>query len=164
MDFILNLIVALLSFFYINDGNYEDEFIPELSGDLYQVVRVIDGDTIVVRLDSGTEKSVRYIGIDTPEPYRDAEPACFSLEASLMNRQLVQGKMVRLEGGVENQDRYDRWLRYVYVDDLFVNEILIKNGYAKSLAIAPNTLYAAEFRVLESIAKESNLGLWGACE
>ncbi|MFT7645132.1 MAG: micrococcal nuclease [Candidatus Paceibacteria bacterium] len=127
-----------------------------------EVVRVIDGDTIVVLI-TNKEQTIRYIGIDTPEPYRDAEPACFSLEASLKNRELVEGKIVRLESDRENTDRYGRLLRYVYVDDIFVNAELIKEGYAKDMAIKPNTVHKNLFATLEQAARKQGVGLWGSC-
>lgn len=127
------------------------------------VVAVIDGDTIEVVIDGKVEK-VRYIGIDTPEPYRDGEPACFSAQATTENKRLVEGKEVTLVADVENRDKYKRLLRYVYVGDRFVNAKLIEEGFAKTLLIKPNLLHADEFAELQKEAKEIGKGLWGACE
>lgn len=127
------------------------------------VVRVIDGDTIDVQL-HGTTTRVRYIGIDTPEPYRDAEPACFSEEASARNAVLVAGQEVRLVADQEDKDRYDRLLRYVYVDNVFINQVLIEEGYAVPLPIAPNTTYARVFKRLADEAASEARGLWSACQ
>lgn len=128
-----------------------------------EVARVIDGDTIDVLID-GVEQRVRYIGIDTPEPYREGAPECFSTEASAYNTSLVEGKLVRLKADVEDKDRYGRLLRYVYVDDVFVNEKLIQEGYATTLPIKPNTTYAQSFKRSENDAKSDARGLWGACQ
>ena len=77
------------------------------------VVRVIDGDTIEVEID-GTSYRVRYIGIDTPETVHPQKPVeCFGKEASEKNRELVEGKRVRLEKDVSDTDKYGRLLRYV---------------------------------------------------
>ena len=129
---------------------------------LAEVVRVIDGDTIAVSID-GVQETVRYIGIDTPEPYRDGEPACFSQEASDRNKQLVANQWVTLVADVENRDRYDRLLRYVYVDDVFVNEVLVADGYATALYIKPNVAKATQFSQLEDEAQAAGRGLWTAC-
>lgn len=126
------------------------------------VVRVIDGDTIVVEIE-GVQETVRYIGIDTPEPYRDGQPACFSSEASVRNVELVAGREVLLIADSEDRDRYDRLLRYVYVDKLFVNEQLMIEGYATTLSIPPNTTHAASFQAAKEYAREAGLGLWSAC-
>lgn len=162
MDFIITLLLSILSLF--NIGGTEVERIGfSIPSTTAEVVRVIDGDTIVVRI-TGEEQTIRYIGIDTPEPYRDGEPACFSLEASLKNKELVQGKTVRLESDSEDTDRYDRLLRYVYVDEVFVNAELVRGGYAKKLVIKPNTTHKNQFADLEQTAREQGLGLWGDCQ
>lgn len=127
------------------------------------VVRVIDGDTIDVLIDEETAR-VRYIGIDTPEPYRDGKPACFAEAASAANSDLVAGKKVQLVADAENTDRYDRLLRYVYADGQFVNATLLEEGYATTLPIQPNTRYAKLFKVLENEARTNNRGLWQACQ
>lgn len=126
------------------------------------VVRVIDGDTIVVEID-GVQETVRYIGIDTPEPYRDRQPACFSTEATVRNRELVADREVQLVADAEDQDRYGRLLRYVYVDNLFINEQLIIEGYATTLLIPPNTTHAASLKAAKENAREDGRGLWSAC-
>lgn len=130
--------------------------------DLVTVVRVVDGDTIDVLLNATTTR-VRYIGIDTPEPYRDREPACFSRESSDKNRDLVEGREVRLVPDAEDVDKYGRLLRYVYVDEVFVNQVLLEGGYAVPLTIKPNTLHAKDFKILADKAKADKLGLWSAC-
>jgi micrococcal nuclease len=164
MKILLTIIFLLTTLFFVSTGEFEvqpDDSEVKLVG--AQVVRVVDGDTIVVSI-AGREETVRYIGIDTPEPYRDGEPACFSREASARNRTLVAGKLVQLQSDQEDRDRYNRLLRYVYVDDVFVNRVLVEEGYATSLTIAPNTKYATEFRDLERTAQLARFGLWSACE
>ena len=94
------------------------------------VKRVIDGDTI--ELDNG--KTLRYIGIDTPETKHPTKGVqCFGEEAYKKNKELVEGKRVQLEKDVSETDRYGRLLRYVFVlpDDasrsatLFINQSLV---------------------------------------
>lgn len=125
----------------------------------YNVKRVIDGDTVVL---SGGER-VRYIGVDTPEihhPVKGVE--YFGPEAAEFNKKLVLNKNIRLEFDKEKYDRYGRTLAYVFLEDgTFVNEDLIKNGYARTMAIKPNTKYAGLFKELQIQAKAKKLGLWG---
>lgn len=137
-----------------------------------RVVRVVDGDTVIVRTVSvqggeatGPERRVRYIGIDTPESVKpDAPTECFGKEAAEANRRLVQGKVVRLVSDKERFDRFGRALAYVYVKGKFVNGDLVRNGYATTIEIEPNTSKADELNDLERVAKRTNAGLWGACE
>lgn len=117
-----------------------------------QVLRVIDGDTIV--LEGG--QRVRYIGIDTPEESRP-----YYLEAKEENKRLVQGKKVRLEYDVEKEDKYGRALAYVYVGEIFVNAELVKNGYAMIYTFPPNVKYAKTFLALQQEARTAKRGLWG---
>jgi micrococcal nuclease len=133
------------------------------SPSLARVERVVDGDTVVVRLDGRSER-VRYIGVDTPESVKPGERVqCFGKSAAAANRRLVLGRDVRLEYDAEARDRYGRLLAYVWRGDLLVNAELIRQGYAKPLEIAPNLAHAAELRRLASAARRGRRGLWRRC-
>jgi micrococcal nuclease len=126
-----------------------------------RVERVVDGDTIVV-----DGESVRLIGIDTPESVKPGTPVeCFAKEASAFTERLVEGRRVRLERDVEERDRYDRLLGYVYRrgDGLFVNAELVRRGYATPATFPPNVRHADEFSRLAREAREAGRGLWSAC-
>ncbi len=128
------------------------------------VTRVVDGDTVEVALPGGI-KDVRYIGIDTPESVAPDQPVeCFGERASALNRRLVEGKRVVLVFDQERRDQYGRLLAYVYVGDLFVNAKLVRDGFARTLAISPNTEHATLFDRLEQQAGNAGRGLWGSCE
>ncbi|HEX77028.1 MAG TPA: thermonuclease family protein [Dehalococcoidia bacterium] len=120
------------------------------------VTRVIDGDTIEI---AGGQR-VRYIGIDTPEVYPQLEP--WGLEALAANERLVGGKRVRLERDVTDRDRYGRLLRYVYVDDTFVNAELVRLGLARARAYPPDTKYQHILEQAEREARAAGLGIWAA--
>ena len=122
---------------------------------LVKVTKVIDGDTIVVE---GGE-IVRYIGIDTPE--KDQE--CFSRDATSKNEELVGGKLVRLEKDISERDRYQRLLKYVWSGDIFVNEYLVRQGYATAVSYPPDVKYQELFRQAEKEARENGSGLWKEC-
>lgn len=128
-----------------------------------RVVRAIDGDTIEVTIDGGTD-DVRYIGVDTPETVKPGEPVqCYGPQASAFNHRLVDGETVRLVFDRELRDVYGRLLAYVYADGTFVNAELIRGGYARTLEIPPNTAEADRLAKLEQEAGEAGVGLWGAC-
>ena len=108
---------------------------PTFAAGCYYVKKVIDGDTI--ELVDGTK--IRYIGIDTPETVHPSKPVEFmGKEASNFNKTLVEGQCVHLEYDVERTDKYGRTLAYVYLDTLFVNAELVKQGYAQILTIPPD--------------------------
>jgi micrococcal nuclease len=135
------------------------------SGDVARVVRVVDGDTILVSVD-GREERVRYIGVDTPETVKPGAPVeCFGKKASARNKALVAGRRVRLVRDAEERDRYGRLLAYVYRadDGVFVNASLVRDGYAQPLTIPPNVAHAGEFASLARAARDAGRGLWNAC-
>ncbi len=131
-----------------------------------RMVRVVDGDTIVVDVD-GREERVRLIGIDTPESVAEERPdQCYGVEASdEVKRLLPEGTELVLERDVEPRDQYDRLLAYVYraEDELFVNEVLVRDGFAGILNYPPNDTYAERFRSLEAAARQQGTALWGVC-
>lgn len=129
-----------------------------------KVVRVVDGDTIVVEA-NGNKERVRYIGVDTPESVKPNTPVeCYAKVASHLNEELVGGKTVVLTPGSEQRDRYGRLLAYVRTKDgVDVNRELIARGAAKTLEITPNTQRADEFSVLEAKARNEQAGMWGVC-
>ena len=128
---------------------------------LFVVSRVIDGDTIEL----ATGEKIRYIGIDTPETVHPKKAVqCFGKEASNYNRQLVEGKKVRLQKDVSETDKYGRLLRYVYLSDgTFVNLKLVKEGFATAATFPPDVAHAAEFRSAAAVARAAKRGLWGKC-
>ena len=134
-----------------------------------EVTRVIDGDTIEVRI-SGGEDEVRYIGIDTPETVKPGTPVqCFGPQASSENHRLVEGRRVRLVFDRERRDVYGRLLAYVYLPaaaggrPTFVNAELVRRGLARTLTIAPNTAHVGLFDKLQARAGQAGRGLWGSC-
>lgn len=131
-----------------------------------RVERVVDGDTLAVRVD-GRDERVRYIGVDTPETVKPNAPVeCFGAAASALNKRLVrEGERVTLRFDRELRDRYGRLLAYVYRerDALFVNARLVREGAARTLSIAPNTAYAGQLARLQAQARAAARGLWGAC-
>lgn len=131
------------------------------------VVRVVDGDTLVVDAD-GTEERVRLIGIDTPESVDRSRPVmCFGKEATAhMQELLPEGTRVQLVRDVEARDRYDRLLAYVYraSDGRFVNLAMVEDGFADQYTFPPNVARTEELGRAARAAREAGRGLWSACE
>lgn len=128
---------------------------PQLAdqfGETAVVTKVIDGDTIDVLLD-GRSYRVRYIGIDTPE----RDEACYN-EATTANATYVEGQTVRLVQDTSNTDRYDRLLRYVYVDEVLVNAELVAGGWAESKRYPPDDELFNYLEDLEDSAADQQLG------
>lgn len=134
------------------------------------VVRVVDGDTAVFRLESGAQEKVRFIGVDTPESTTQVE--VYGKEASAYTkRSLTVGKRVFLEKDVEERDRYGRMLAYVWlakpgaaadaeIRSKMFNARLALDGYAQQMTIQPNSRYAEYFSAYVREARTADKGLW----
>lgn len=123
--------------------------------EIVTVSRVIDGDTI--ELTDG--RIVRYIGVDAPDAGK-----CFSRSATKVNQVLVEGKKVALEKDRSEVDADGRLLRYVWVGKTLVNERIVAEGFAESVAVTPDFRYNGQIYNAHRSAREQNLGLWNVCK
>jgi micrococcal nuclease len=119
-----------------------------------QVVEVVDGDTIDVRLGEQVMR-VRYIGVDTPEQ----DEALYG-EALAYNQSLVGQRTVTLVKDISETDSFGRLLRYVIAGEVFVNQVLVEQGFAQSMAYAPDTACVAVFEAAQRSAQTVQVGLW----
>jgi micrococcal nuclease len=135
--------------------------IPNNPPETGKVVDVVDGDTIKVLLDQdGLIYIVRYIGMDTPEYTTQVE--FYGSEAATKNVELVFGKTAQLIKDVSETDVYGRLLRYVIVDNIFINYELVAKGYANTASYPPDIACIPMFQRAEQQARATNLGLWNA--
>ncbi len=143
----------------------------------YDVVRVVDGDTIVVvdsnsvdpengnrKDDRKDHATIRLIGLNTPESVDPRKPVeCFAAEASEFLKETLSGGRVRLEfdPSQDSKDRYGRHLAYVYSEDgLFINLHMIEEGYGHEYTHDKPYAYQASFKQAEAYAKYHSNGLW----
>jgi micrococcal nuclease len=139
------------------------------------VRRVIDGDTVVVRLADSRQERVRLIGIDAPEIHESEK---LTREVARTGRDsatlrglgrgaaaftaalLPPGSRVWLELDVERQDGDRRLLAYVWrADGILVNLALLEAGQARLLTIPPNVRHADRFRACAGVARMARRGL-----
>mgnify|MGYP001954994702 CR=1 FL=1 len=147
----------------LTDNDFVNEIIaryPELNHKPYEietVSRVVDGDTF----ETASGLKVRLIGVNTPEVYGGAEH--YGREASAFSKEQLQNKTVYLFQDVSETDRYGRLLRYVFIEDQSVmfNEYLLIEGYANTMTVPPDVMFADKFADLERQSRESGKGLWG---
>ncbi|NIT04215.1 hypothetical protein GTO10_04830, partial [Candidatus Saccharibacteria bacterium] len=100
-------------------------------------------------------QKVRYLGVDAPNL-----KGCFGTKVRAKNRNLVVGKEAKLYKDMTDADKAGRLLRYVWVEDLFVNDFLVRQGYAVANPQSPDVRYEEQFRQAEAEAKEEKRGLW----
>ncbi|MAG12494.1 hypothetical protein CL630_01645 [bacterium] len=161
-------IITLITFLLVGGsiGGYKivkDNRATAFENDIHAVVKVIDGDTI----DIENKKRIRLLGIDSPE-----RKTCYYQESKDALTELLNEKDIRIEKDISGTDRYDRFLRYIYIsaddpedDDLFVNEWLVREGHAFKNPIAPNNRYLDLLARAQEEAREAERGLWSdTCE
>lgn len=124
------------------------------------VTKVIDGDTIEVNLNGKIEK-VRMILIDTPETVHPNQPVQpYGKEASEFTKKLLLNKEVKLEKDKEDRDKYNRLLRYIYVDNQSIQEQLLEKGLARVAVYPPNTKHEQKYQKIQDQAKSKKIGIW----
>lgn len=164
---IIIFVILLISIIFCNctyspdNDNLNDAFTEA------KIVRVIDGDTVLVKFLNGQTDRVRLIGINTPEsvhPDKEKNSKEGKDASEFTQELLLSGTIVYLEKDVSDRDQYDRLLRYVWleipddssnlseIETNMVNAILIKEGYAEAVTYEPDTKNAEAFEKIESNA------------
>jgi len=124
----------------------------------YQVERVVDGDTLLLT----NHARIRLIGADTPETVKPNHPReAWGAEATQFTRQFIADGTIRLQMDREREDRYGRYLAYVWVGERMLNEELIRAGLATAeLRFRYSSSMKTRFRRAESEAKAARRGIW----
>lgn len=142
--------------------SYQPSISPTPVREKAYVNYVFDGDTIEL----AGKITLRLLGIDAPETankYTKFKDECFATQSAKIAKELMMGQNVELEKDIEDKDSYGRLLRYVFLDDIFVNEFLVRQGYAKIESKTINTRYKNVLIDAENEAKTEKRGMWGKC-
>ena len=177
---IIGLGIVLFLFFTFSNFNSSDDIVQSISGSNASQVekvsenedtnlekaivnRVIDGDTIEVEFSGGEIESLRLSLVDPTETVTpDTQEQPFGKEASdYVQKTLIKDTVVEIERGIDERDKYDRLLAYVFKDGKNINKELLSLGLARvAFVYEPNTKYLDEFKKAEQEAKEKELGIW----
>jgi len=148
------------------NNNYEEKLCPEKekcidnlcidieypeSNETGIVTKVIDGDTVY--LESG--KRIRLLGINSEERGQ----RCYD-KARERLEELILNKEVKLETDIDNEDIYERLLRYIIIDDKNINVLLVEEGLASVYIVGENKRYLLELEGAEEIAKNAKSCIW----
>lgn len=152
-----------------NKSEVQIEGSPSANLNKFLVTKVVDGDTF--EIEAGSERfKVRMIGVDTPETVDPRRPVgCFGKSASEETKRLIEGKQVILTKDISETDKYDRLLRYVFLplsdgQNLFINDYLVRQGFANASSYPPDVKYDARLSQAETEARENLRGLWSECK
>lgn len=156
------------------DSSKSENIAPVIALETATVTKHVDGDTVYVKLENGKEYKLRMIGVDTPETVHPTKGVEFyGKEASNFTESTLLGQTVYLEKDVSETDRYDRLLRYIWLEQpteisreeiksKMFNAILVANGYAQVSTYPPDVKYQDYFTDFAKEAREKELGLWVA--
>ncbi len=132
----------------------------------FDVVRVVDGDTVRVAMPWG-EESIRLIGIDTPETVHPTVGVeCYGPEASDNAKRLLTGTRVWIEYDESQgrRDTYDRLLAYLWMTPArMYNLLAVEEGYATEYTYNSAYAHREGFLAAQAVARSERRGLWGAC-
>lgn len=165
----LVLLLTLLTFGWLGTGPAQvaDASATEATAikQRARVVRVVDGDTLEVRLRSGASRTVRLLGIDTPEVFDTVE--CGGKKASASMRRLTpRGTRVVLvsDPTQDKVDRYGRLLRYVMKSGRDMNRAQVNRGWARVYVYDYNPFKRVDaYRLSQRRARDASRGIWGMC-
>ena len=144
IGFMLGFAVAQVSF-------------PKPEGQLLKatVLRVVDGDTMVVSLGQGEPVRVRVIGYDAPETNQP-----FGDTATKFVKALLEGREVLLESDVQATDRYGRRLYHVWLQPTLLSELMLLTGLGRQMTIPPNVRHVDFLTQAQKNGREIGLGIW----
>jgi micrococcal nuclease len=131
-------------------------------GETYDVIAVVDGDTIKVAM-GGALETVRIIGINTPETVDPRRPVqCFGKEASARAKELLLGNRATLkaDGTQSDRDKYGRLLRYVFINGVDYGKEMIRRGYAYEYTYNIPYEYQTDYKEAQTLARDEGVGLW----
>lgn len=173
--FAILLALSLTACDDIPNENKENKAENSQNNEIYENAKVLyahDGDTIWVKIDGKKEK-VRFVGVNTPEVAKDGNPAEFMAEeAKYFTEEILKDKEIYLERDISDRDKYDRLLRYIWlekplsnpelsdIENKTLNGILVKEGYAYANYYKPDIKYHNFLKGLEKSAQDKNLGIW----
>ena len=138
-------------FFEADKQHYDD--MPPMDIFTAQVVRVSDGDTLVVKTPGGLHIKVRLYGIDAPEKGQG-----HYLEAKKALHDLLYYRTVRIEQ--QDKDQYERVVARVFVGEQAVDTEIVATGQAWFYPQFCHITACQELQELEAKAKEQGVGLW----
>ena len=140
--------------------NYYDENTNKIEVEL---VETVDGDTAKFKMD-GKQITVRFLGINTKETVDPeiGEEAWGKEASDFTKEKLKNATKIELEfdSSADEKDKYDRYLAWIWVDDVLLQNLLVEKGLAENYMLQNNYKYAGILQESEEVAKNNKLGIW----
>lgn len=158
---LLAVVVSVGSYYGLDLSTWFDSSETVEQREVFDVVKVIDGDTIKINY-NGKHENIRFLLIDTPE-LNDSQwdgPQPYAIEAKEKVEQILKEGKVEIEIGVQERDKYGRLLGYLYSDGESVQEALLQEGLARVAYVYNDKRHLDRYRELEREAKRLKKGIW----
>ena len=114
---------------------------------------ITDGDTIKI-----INKRIRLYGIDAPESKQLCKKNFREYRCGIVSTEALSKKINKNQVRCRVQDRLDRYKRYIgicFVEEINLNQWMVRNGYAVAYR-----RYSKDYIKDEDYAKKNKLGLW----
>ena len=153
---IIILLLALLSIFfpYLTGNTTNNQQQTTYQREPAIVTRIVDGDTIHVKIENGSEEIIRLLGINTPEKNKP-----YYQEAKDFLKSEIENKSIEILRDIEDIDRYDRKLRYIFYNDQLINVEIVQEGLATTFMLE-GLKYKDKFINAEKFANNNGIALW----
>lgn len=128
-----------------------------------ELVEIVDGDTAKFKMD-GKQIKVRFLGINTKETVDPeiGEEAWGKEASDFTKEKLKNATKIELEfdSSADEKDKYDRYLAWIWVDDVLLQNLLVEKGLAENYMLQNNYKYAGMLQESEEVSKNNKLGIW----
>ena len=142
---IFKFFLIFFIFFFFFNGTQNQKLISGKA-------KIIDGDTIHI----GSNK-IRLHGIDAPELNQDCNYDNKKWKCGQQSKKFLLNliNLDEVSCQVKTVDRYQRYIAICFVNNLNINEMMVKNGWAIAYRY-----YSKDYVDEEFIAKKNKVGIW----
>ena len=128
-----------------------------------ELVETVDGDTAKFKM-NGKQITVRFLGINTKETVDPeiGEEAWGKEASDFTKEKLKNATKIELEfdSSADKKDKYDRYLAWIWGDDVLLQNLLVEKGLAENYMLQNNYKYVGMLQESEEVAKNNKLGIW----
>jgi len=128
-----------------------------------ELVEIVDGDTAKFNMD-GEKVTVRFLGVNTKETaHPEIGEEAFGKEGKDFTKEKLENATkieLEFDNKADKKDKYDRYLAWVWIDDVLLQNLLVENGLAETYMLQNDYKYAGMLQESEEVAKNNKLGIW----
>lgn len=157
------IIVMPAVYYDENFNKIENDYDEDANKFKVELVETVDGDTAKFKM-NGNQITVRFLGINTKETVDPeiGEEAWGKEASDFTKEKLKNAAKIELEfdNSADEKDKYNRYLAWIWVDDILLQNLLVEQGLAETYMLQNNYKYAGILQESEEDAKNNKLGIW----